>query len=372
MCLGMWGFVSSNATGEVWQAKRVLVITSEAELEQMSSLVSVLSVHFQDLDTEVVLEVVDYPPRDVFEQVSAIKALVQSRGAFSALWVERNKEELFLFVADKTTQKVFLQTFQGSDEGWEAECDTIAALARSALVGWLSVESEQTVEKGSVSKAPSKALEKERAVVTAPAVVVEKEIEKKKEDAKPLSFLVATGYNPKLIHHSEPVSHNIHFGIGAVLKERAVVGVAANSGPALKLKVREYNIHFWHMSVYIKSGPVLLITPRVELGLLCAFVLDISRLVQDAPNFHDKVNLVHPGLGFYGKARIQLLPHFSAFLEFGTDFFIKHYSWGEEEVMFRYNVLQPSLVLGFELNAWRKKKKKNVVRFRSATSSKTM
>ena len=347
VCLCTLGLMPSDAKGDAWTAKRVLVISSEAELEQMSSLVNVLSIHFQDLETEVVLEVVDYPPRDIFEQVSAVKALVQSRDAFSAIWVERNKEELFLFVADNSTSKVFLQTFQGSDDGWDVECDTIAVLARSALVGWLSVSPEQTTEKGLVSDVPEK-----RTLST----TVKRKIRKEPPPVKPLSFLVAAGYNPKLIHRQEPLSHSIHIGLGARLKEKAVFEVALHGGPGIRLKVDEDNVRFWHLPVYIKSGPIWMVSPKIELGLVGALVLDIARISGSQANLKDNANQVHPGLGLYGKAAVRLLPYLSSFIEVGTDFFIMNYDYTwKGKVAFRYKYIQPGLVVGFAFHTGRNK-----------------
>ncbi len=131
--------VSSASFAQAQESKKVVIAADESAAEKMLELSSIMRSHFRDLNAEVYFVAVALPSRDIQAQIETIRELVLAEDAFSAVWVEQNSSEVFLFVSDKMTKKVFLQTFDTAEEAWEIKCETIAALVRSALITWLEV-----------------------------------------------------------------------------------------------------------------------------------------------------------------------------------------------------------------------------------------
>ena len=327
------------------QTKRVLVLSNQAEQASMAALTTLLGAHLQDLNATVSLEVVEYSPRDIFEQVEKARALVQSRGAFSAIWVERSKDEVFLFVSDNANQNVFLQTFEGSEDGWAVECEAVAALVRSALITWLAVEPDTPVN-DETETPPADGDKSEAAQPTSDSATGERG----DADTAPVSFTAEAGYSPKMVSPGDHVTHNAALTVGVRLFDRVAIGVGASVGSSLKLDVAEHDLYFRNIPVFLRAGWIFH-TGMVELGLGAAFVLDVTYLKERTTSrVPDDGHKNNPGLGIWGRIGIRPVRYVSIFASVGCDFFFEniHYMWGESAVL-KYGAVQPVAVVGAEV-----------------------
>jgi hypothetical protein len=340
--------------------KKVIVISSEEDVEKMTHLVQVSASHFRDLNAEVSLEVVSWTPRDVVAQVETARRLVAARDAFSAIWVEKSSEEIFLFVSDKTSQKVFVQTFEGSGDDWEAESETIAALVRSALTTWLEVipksvtDEEETgpsgpepvsafTEKKEFSTSSGRTASSSNGNSSKPA----KQETNKNPSSKPKELLIGrfdAGFAPRLVHRDEPWTYNGRIGGQFLLFESFTIGFAAQVGSSLPLEIPNDDVRLRHFPLYFELG-VWHAFDRVELGASLSAILDIAYLDENGA-VNDSLRQ-QPGMGLLFTAGYRVFPIMSISAFVGADFFFKtaRYTLDSEPVLL-FGPTQPYIGLG--------------------------
>jgi hypothetical protein len=360
-------FYSGSAVAELWQAKRILVFSSQSESEQMAVLSELLDAHLQDLDAYVTLEIVEYSPRDIFDQVESARKLVRSRGAFSAIWVERSKEEVFLFVSDNSTHNVFLQTFEGSRDGWEVECEAIVALVRSALITWLAVDPETTAVKGSAAVASDEtdagiapSSDKKSTPVSDGVadsasdnvVNVETEVAAPPGDRGLLRLTAGVGYAPRMFRSNRSVvTHDVAISAGVRLLNSFFMAAGVRIGPPLDFNVPDptQDIEFRHYPVSLSAGWIYRYR-MVELVLGASFLLNITYLKDKEMNrVPSAARWARPGGGVFGRVGVRVLRYFSIFAAVGSDFFKEcSYEW-EHATIIGVRDIQPSAMLGVEV-----------------------
>ncbi len=365
------GFASSAICAENARAqsdesstkKKVLVISSEEDTDEMTHLVQVAASHFRDLNAIVLLEIVSWKPRDVVAQVETARRTAAAHGAFSAIWIEKSSEEIFLFVSDKTSQQVFVQTFRGSGDDWEAECETIAALVRSALITWLEVipqnanENTDTVSDwvpvtGDNDVSPEERREssqgKRPEAFDAPIPMPQGS--PKRQRATAIGRFEG-GFAARMVHRDEPWTYNARLGAQLLLFEIASVGVAAQAGSALTLRIEDDDVRLHHFPFYLEMG-IGHAFHRVEFNVSLSAVLDVSYFkVND--RFREDSTSRRLGMGVLFSAGYRVLPVMCLNLFVGADFFFKtaRYNFQGDPVLL-FGPTQP--YLGFSLSFYTK------------------
>ncbi len=315
--------------------KKILIIAKQDGQKRMIELKSVLSAHLRDLDATMDLKVAEQSPQDIVEQVATVRKLVLTNKAFAAIWVARSNEELFLFVADKSSNKVFLRTFPTAENSWAVECDTIAATVRSALISWLEIEPLE----------PQKTVENTKPKKEEPKAAVSKNKTVKKHE--PVGFVVGASYHLGIVHPEEPLFHGVHISLGILPLKNLEIDISARFFRPIRMSISEVDIYFRHIPLMVSTTWVWHLYP-VDLGVRAGFVLDITYLEgRQVPNSRDDTSLLHPGFSPSLHFRFFLFEYLALFADVGADIFFKpyYYTWKGDSA-FHYAPVQPRFSLG--------------------------
>lgn len=343
-------------TAALGAPKKILVVTNESEAAEMKALTEVMAAHFRDLNAETSLQVVPLTPRDLIAQVEIVRQLVRDQAAFSAVWVERSSEEIFLFVSDKFSQKVFVQTFEGGGDGWEMACETIAALVRSALISWLEVIPEARKKPAApplLPEPPAPRTEPKRLppkVAVSAAKTIEKS-EPRQQIASPLIGRFTLGFATRMIAPDEPWTYNALVDAKMLLFETFTIGAETQIGSALDLNIPDVDVVLRNYPIYLKAG-YFHTFGRFEMEVGVALFLAITYL-DNVPGWGkiDATVRGRFGPGIFLQGGMRVLPVLSIVARFGADFFFNtaRYIWNDVLVL-NYGPTQLILSFGLEFS----------------------
>lgn len=298
------------------EPKRIILVVSEGQEGQFGELKEVIREHTEDLGAEVEIVGVEQGSSTILERIANIRALLLSNPAFFAIWIERSTSEVFLFVSNRDSDRVFLHTFPIAQSGWAAECDTIAALVRSALITWLDTPSGSD----------------ERSNETGVETAVQEQAPQR--DTGEFVFYGDAGYSFGLIH-PETTVHGVDVALAAVLWRFLELRISARFFQSEPLGIEGESLAF-HRLPFLISIAARWPIARHELGLRAGLVLDATHLSGDAASdSEDETDLVHPGFSPSVFYRLSIWRFLYLWMEVGPELYFHryYYTWNGETVL---------------------------------------
>jgi hypothetical protein len=308
---------------------RVVILSPAGVRDDMERLRSVLEAYLTDLEVKVSVETVDALPDGLPAQVALARKASLAEGVLSAIWVEGAGSEFFVLVSDRRSERVLVQARPRSPEGWDAECDVIAAMVRSALTPWL----------GRSEPAPEK---------IAPPPPRPARVEASEPPRPPWPRLVvAASYSPVLVHSDGPVTHGAAIALGVLAPSWLEVDAQVQILEAARMDVtgEDLRLERWPLAL-LATG--LLSLGALDLGARLGLVVDVTRVSGvSGSRAPDDTNIVNVGFAPSLVVRYRILPWFGLWLDAGVYLFRRdrRYSWSGETA-FEYGFVQPRLSAG--------------------------
>jgi hypothetical protein len=334
-------------------SRAVLLLTSADTKEEMGELKSALGAYLSDLEAVVELRAIDSIPSDLQGQIKlARKTALSESEILSVIWLETSGDEFFVFISDSASERVLIQTMPSNSEGWEAECDAIATLVRSALSPWLADHSMTKEESPSLPPMPGET----------PASLPHTGTEKPPEpiepaapiappEKNPVQLVVLAAYAPiSSSNFDGPLTHGAELGIGMLFNKYIEVDISINVGHIAKIDISNADIHLVRWPINLSLLGILPVN-RFEFGLRLGLVVDpttVQGIVKsEAP---DNTDMVHVGFAPSLFARFHMIPLLAIWVGGGAYFFAGeiHYAWNSEKV-FTYGEIQPQFSTGLAL-----------------------
>ncbi|MCP4680437.1 MAG: hypothetical protein GY854_34125 [Deltaproteobacteria bacterium] len=290
-----------------------------------------MAAHLSDLDASVELKVVSDMPSGVPAQVQTAREATTPDQVIAAVWIETTNDEFYIYVSDRGSERILLQTLPHSPDGWDAECDAIATLVRSALTPWLAAEASDEPE-----PVPAESPESERPPKTPTQDTPE----------SPVRMIVAAGYSiTGLSFEKGPLLSSGRLSMGARLLRRLEIDLTVLISEPADMKTEGIRL----IRTPVELG-ALAIWPvdRFDLGVRAGLALDFTHVrgidISKAPDDTDSVNVgFTPSFVF----RYYTLNWLALWMDVGIYIFKrnKHYAWNDEPVL-TYGRVQPRLTAG--------------------------
>jgi len=337
----------AEAEGE---APRVLLLAPEDESAGLEVLRDALEAQLSEYDVAVEIVAVQRFPREFVAQVEAAREA--SRRAFSVVWLTRAERELFIFVADRRSEKIIVEALPGPAQSWESTCDALATVARSALRPWLAAGAGAP-EAGRASPQAPRAEPVAPAAPAPPARESPPAAAPGKAQRPDLRAVVSAGYAPIALDlGGGRFAHGAELGIGIQIRRRLEVAASVLALGPVGLDVRGAELRYALVPVRLSVAGALA-AGRFDLGCRLGAVAAFSR-VEGIPPAEAAEDTGVAAIGFSPSlfARLRVAPWLAVHLEVGADLFgrDREYEW-DGEVVFRTRRVQPRLAVGLALFA---------------------
>lgn len=318
----------------------MLIMALAGQAAEASTLASSVSAYLSDLDARVEVRTVSELSPAFTDQVARARGIAgKEPDVLAVIWVERTADELFIFVSDRASEKVLVQTLPRGPDGWDASCDAIATLVRSALSPWLAEEAPAAEPPPASGAAPQPA---------APAPPAAAEPSPTAESPLSLALIISAAYAPCALDPERGVvSHAAAIGLGLAVGRHFEAGVRGLIAGSTELDVAGEDIRLSRIPFGVSATGLLPLGP-VELGLDVAFLVDTVRILgiarSTAPDDTDDTRF---GLGAALVLRGRVLDWLALWMRVGTDFFFfdTNYVWNGEERL-TYAAFQPGGAAG--------------------------
>lgn len=325
----------SAPAGEEAVEHRVGIMAAVGEGEDMAELVSALGAYLTDLDVAVVLVPVEEAPVRFADQVAAAREIAARRELLSVVWVERTSTEFLIFVSDEGGEEILVQSQPKGLEGWDADCDAISVLVRSALKPWLERPAKEDVEAAGGG---------ERHVVARDPEPVELTLEPGRRE-RPFLVVTGAGYAGGAIMGGE-WNQGARLDLGVVVGRHVGLRVAYRILRAVEMDVPGVDLRLsrWPLEVTVDG---ILPLGRVEIALFAGVVVDMTAVRGLPGGSPDETEIVKAGLAAGLFARVRLNDWLAAFAEGGAHVFSRgrNYRW-DGEVRLVYRPVHPTFAAG--------------------------
>jgi hypothetical protein len=334
--------VAAQAARAQGPAARVVVLASDVQTTAMGELVRVLGAHLSDLHVTVELDAAGAETADVREVIDRLRRADAGAAPVAAVGIVQGRGELLLFVANREVREVKLQPV-AEGEGWPAQCDTIAAIVRSALLGWIE-EPAQEPPVPQTEPPPSAPPSAPLAHAAPPPPA---------SDGSPRFLLgLGAGYALTVLHPDAPLIHGAFASAEIVAARHLVVQLGARFGGPTRLDVpgEEILFHRLPLSAGAAWRPF---TGRIDLRAGAAFTLDLTRLEGSAArDARDDTSLAHAGLTPFVELAVRPVAFLALFVRAAADLYFRSYvyTWHGDTAL-RYAGAQPWFAAGLSLVA---------------------
>ncbi len=327
----------ANAQSEHESDSDFIVIIAPLEAQkEIDPLRSSLVAHLSDLNTQVELQIVNAMPMSVPEQVKAARQATEPDHILAAVWIEKTNDELYIFVSDRGSERILLQTLPHSPDGWDADCDAIATLVRSALVPWLEEKPATTPSTPQVVEGPPQP-------VSSSSVSA-----RDKPTESPVRMGIVFGYALSAQKRAfGPPVHGARLGLSLRPIEYLEIDVSVIPLQPTEMDTRDADIRLIRIPVELGVTGLWPWEP-IELGVRVGLVADFTHVrgidTSESPDETDIVNI-----GFVPSVLFRYLPleWLALWVDAGIYLFGRNrqYAWNDETVS-TYGKAQLRLTLG--------------------------
>jgi hypothetical protein len=330
--------------GAAEERPRVVLLAERADAEKIAVLASALEAQLSDFGAAVETRQVEHLSNELPQQVKIARA--EAGGALSVVWLANAGGEFFIFVADRSSEKILVQSLPRSSEGWESACDAIATLVRSALRPWLTAD--PAAEAPPLRAEPPARPPLVPAPAPAPAPTAPSP---KTPRVSAIRAVVTAGYAVALVDPGRgEVAHSAALGLGALLGAHLEIDLSLRAFSALPLDVPDADLRFVRLPIAL-SATGLMAFGRVSIGLGLGLVVDVTRVRGIPPSQEaDGTAFTNVGIAPVVVARVRLVDWLAAYASVGADIFFRErrYRWDGETVLV-YRRAQPGASIGLAL-----------------------
>ncbi len=313
----------------------IILLSPSEEKQRIQRLHSVIEAHISDFSANIAIKDIDALPIDMTSQINLARDVARKSGALSLIWIDWSTQDLYLFASEKDTYSILVHDLPHSEGGWEAECDAIAAMVRSALLPWFSQE-----------KPPSYSLHKPAAKESISSQQPANSASSKKT---PL-LVVGLAYAPSLLDLRKTIAHGGEIDLGLRVWKFLELNTYVRITQSTRMKVEDENISLVRLPLGISATAVWPLK-ALDLGLRIGLVVDITSVYGiDKSAAPSETDIVHPGLATSVLVRYRVLDWLAIFADIGFDFYFDshNYKWDDAHVL-TYKATQPRLGLGLSL-----------------------